>query len=362
MISVPTTLVLGAGASVEFGYPAGKKLNEIIADKLLLEGENYPLKNDERKAKHDAELIYLLTELGFDQEEISDFADKLSRSGASSIDNFIEDSRKERPNYYNLGRAIVAYVLTSFENKKQLRHRQNNWYQRLVNDMSRDCEFHTFFTQNRSLNIVTFNYDLSIEEYFFETLQNKYVKPWEETAELMKSIKIIHVHGTLCRPHWWTPKKAKSDAGYAYGDKERLDEEWIKKSMEGIVIPTVDKRSPVELLEEARALLYRSKRVIFLGFGYDDRNLQKLEIYSGNDLESHKNELFGYGYVTEKTIKQHEEEWERKSLVIGSCTGIADIVRERIENNYSKYGLKLIGSSGASDFLASNVDLTTNHV
>jgi hypothetical protein len=91
-----TTLVLGAGASCDVGYPSGKKLRERILTTI-----------DPRNGLCEAAL-----KAGFAEAEIVAFAEDLSAATNPTIDEFLE----QRPNLLNTGRFSIAHELTMYEN------------------------------------------------------------------------------------------------------------------------------------------------------------------------------------------------------------------------------------------------------
>jgi hypothetical protein len=75
MIKKKTVLILGAGASIPYGFPSGDALFEIICKNI---------KNENSKGTQ-----YLL-EAGFTLENILEFGEALFYSGKTSIDEFLE--------------------------------------------------------------------------------------------------------------------------------------------------------------------------------------------------------------------------------------------------------------------------------
>src|SRR4051794_13366991 len=99
MLKEKTVFVLGAGASVPFGFPSGAKLAELIC--------NFFLDNSDRQIKIP----------GFTLAEIQTFARSLRLSSAYSVDRFLE----HRPgDYVLLGKRVLAAILMAFENEPRL--------------------------------------------------------------------------------------------------------------------------------------------------------------------------------------------------------------------------------------------------
>lgn len=78
MITEPTVLVLGAGASKPYGFPSGKELKDLVCKRLY-----YDLATEFKQPGK------TLMEIGFTKEEIQTFRDALYFSGRSSVDAFL---------------------------------------------------------------------------------------------------------------------------------------------------------------------------------------------------------------------------------------------------------------------------------
>ena len=94
MITKSTVFVLGAGSSVDFGYPLGKSLVDIIIQDLGPENN----KNS----------ISLFNGFGFSEEELSLFREQLINSVFPSIDSFLEHRNEEER---NLGKIAIANAI-----------------------------------------------------------------------------------------------------------------------------------------------------------------------------------------------------------------------------------------------------------
>jgi len=95
MIENKTVLVLGAGASVPFGFPTGQGLKDQVCAQTL----QYP------------EKIQLLETLGFDKNKIARFRTALENSGRSSVDAFLE----YREDFLDIGKTAISATLLPFE-------------------------------------------------------------------------------------------------------------------------------------------------------------------------------------------------------------------------------------------------------
>jgi hypothetical protein len=113
MIEVPTVLVLGAGASMLFSFPSGRKLVALISD--MLNG--------------DSPTVQLLEKHGYEKKQTWEFRKNLVLSGCSSVDEFLE----YRTDFLDVGKEAIAAALLNFEQTANLFNvnKDNNWYQYL---------------------------------------------------------------------------------------------------------------------------------------------------------------------------------------------------------------------------------------
>lgn len=163
MISKPTVLVLGAGASAPFGFPTGAALGKKVLSGLLNKESN-----DYKSLRAICEITTGEVSEQFFEKSIDEFAAALRDSGKSSVDAFLE----HRPEYIVLGKAAIAQALIPSEERASLLPARD-WYGHLASALNTD--FDTY--QDNALSVVTFNYDRSLEHFLFTTLQNSYGKP-----------------------------------------------------------------------------------------------------------------------------------------------------------------------------------------
>ena len=117
--------------------------------------------------------------------------------------------------------------------------------------------------------MITFNYDRSIEHYFFTVLKSRSKKSEKECKTMLEAIPIIHVHGRLDALPW----EEESGRPYGSGDFQNVKEmsEQIK-----VIKKDIDKSSEFE--DAYDYYLSMAERIIFLGFGYHEANLRRLRI------------------------------------------------------------------------------------
>jgi len=242
-------LVLGAGASLAYNYPLGSDLRQRI------------LRLDESTAR-EAGIIRQSNEKD-DTLELTSFQLAFKRSQMYSIDAFLG----RRPDFVEVGKLCIAAILLKCENSKVLfaeRNDKDHWYQFLLNHFAkRDWEELTF----DDIAIISFNYDRSLQTFLFVTLQDVYKKSGRDIAKKLKSLRIVHVYGSLCSP-------LPGSSGYLEYDG-KVDIDKVDTAAKGlIVIP--EGRVDGDSLKQAREWLAAAQGICFLGFGFDETNVERL--------------------------------------------------------------------------------------
>jgi len=252
MITLPTVLVLGAGASADYDFPSGRSLMLQICNSL--------------DTREDVGFKKSLLDLGFERNEIGPFATELRFSMQPSVDAFLE----KRPEYMAIGKAALAGSLIPYENLSILlgRPEKPTWYEYLFNQMGASIDE---FKSNQ-ISFVTFNYDRSLEYFLYAALESSYGIGEERVVELLSSISIIHVYGQLGLPHY-----CLSENGRTYGSK--VTPEAIVKCVTEIKIISALADAETEEFKQAHELIDQAEILCFLGFGYNRTNVSRLQVY-----------------------------------------------------------------------------------
>ncbi len=255
MIEQETALILGAGASMPFGFPTGRELLDKVCGYLHF--------GDKMARRATA-----VEQLKFSTLEINEFRTALLRSGQNSVDAFLEHNKE----FEEIGKASIAEVLLTYEKTEQLfeRKRTENWYQLLFSAMFTNCLFEKF--GDNKLTIITYNYDRSLEHFLFTALKNSYhSKSDDDCIAQISKLKIYHLHGTLGKLPWQT-KDENLVVSYDLG---KISAKQVQIASQSIKI--IHESEKIESsYEQAHICLQTVKRVYFLGFGYHPTNLIRL--------------------------------------------------------------------------------------
>lgn len=323
MITVPTVLVLGAGASIPFGFPSGQTLVDIICHFLHPDGppdrECVPLWLHRPMGETVARLTATFT-----RKKITSFAEHLD--GEESIDAFLEHQTGD---FVDIGKGAIAATLLPFERERAIFYdfatrrleknflgeqhtvgMVNNWYQLLWRAL--DAPFEEF--QENKLRIITFNYDRSLEHYLFTRLKRR--NPDENVPECTTKMPLIaHIHGRLGYLPWQMPANMDRSKYVPYDaiareptrpeEKVELDTkkiEWFDAARTGIKV-IHEGSDETDELEQAREWIRQCKRLYFLGFGYHPSNIDRLKIESLNERKHIMGTIQGLSREREEALK-----------------------------------------------------------
>lgn len=258
MITIPTTLILGAGASQPFGYPIGR----------VLKGNVIHL-NDEYLHEH-----------GFTREQYREFTQHLKRSTINSVDAFIE----RFPQYRDIGTACIALALAmqEFENNLFSHHSEAgpSWYEILANALDDGISP----VRENKLSIVTFNYDRSLEYYLVEVLRHNRDIAVDAAIEQLSTIPMLHVYGSIGE----CPPQRAGSRPYATTN-ESIHRAIVERHFIRLM---PDVRKEHQIFQQACDLILQAKRVVFLGFGFDATNVQRLRAFEEKWPDSSRRETW----------------------------------------------------------------------
>ncbi len=296
MITRPTVLILGAGASCPFDLPSGKELFDSICTEL--------------KMPELSDIGMLLISCGYRSHDLTEFAECLLHSGLSSIDRFLEH---QEAGWVELGKHAIAASLLPRE-KPDLLFRDTvhnpNWLKTLFRCINGPVDT---FEQNE-LTVITYNYDRSVEQFLFTSLKSIYNLDDAHCASAIQKIPVIHLHGLL------SPIIGKPGTIVGYGEEISTlrvqgcarNIRIIHESIEGIAE-----------FDQAHKAIQDAEIIAFLGFGYNKTNLVRL--LSPNIRPGRRPDVFasvcGFGAAEIQAIKSYLDRYFGTGRVfVGSPT------------------------------------------
>lgn len=313
-MTLDTVFVVGAGASVPFGFPTGLQMKRSLSDPILPSDE---LRNVSRfyeaasEASRDPnakglwiwkELTNRRKKIGPQNMEVKSLSERRLRdirallsifmdSGEASIDAFIgcqpNDHLRPWADPLDIGRIAVAAVIGRAQSKylESLIDRKydpsratdgRNWIDWIFRNV-RDGEG----IEYGRVGFVTFNYDCVIEAELMRLFKGSYGSKFSNVRQrVSQAVPIVHVYGRL------DPKLSLLVSERPFSDLPLLD----KMSQEVRLIRNNQQRTGNQLdggidhqnLTMARNLIKKAKRLVFLGFGFDRINchdILQLDLY-----------------------------------------------------------------------------------
>jgi hypothetical protein len=286
-----TVLVLGAGASLPYGLPLGKGLlQKISAD--LPKDYNTPLSTGISTLYNDicSDPKFMASIQSMKLKEpyhaLIEFNQRLLESLPKSIDEFLSRNFENANDAFQvIGKRVIARAIASGETTPTSEYENTNddWYrylwQECLNANSRSYDE----VKSKRIRIISFNYDRSLEYYLGRKLAASYFAPpgtdfsiekvgkWaKEGFEAIESndFYITHPYGTL-------GSLTKIPYGWKNNDRDSGKEMALNIN----VISEVRKHSTD--FSKAQEWLQGAKKVVFLGFSYDETNMERLGLSSG---------------------------------------------------------------------------------
>jgi hypothetical protein len=255
VITIPTVLVLGAGASYPYGFPTAKGLKDLICHQFSAPGAEA------------SQLLSCRNPEGskFEPEEFSKFREAFLRSGQPSVDAFLA----RRSEFLDVGKLAIAYCLMPYEREEKLYDpdpkRGGDWYEYL--SVKLNSSFEEF--GEHKLSIITFNYDRSLEHYLLNSLMNLHGKTRDECAKALAQIPIVHVYGQLGEQPY--PQQGSQ----MYRPDQMKHPRYVETAAAGIRLYHEEAEAASA---SARELLSRAKQICFLGFSYNQFNVARLKL------------------------------------------------------------------------------------
>jgi len=332
MISKNTVLVLGAGASMDYGFPSGEELLQDIIN--ILDGS---LLSENKQAKQlaIASIAYKYYEMKKESKKynvtalfnaVKAFKERFIRSNTASIDDFIDQIPKDREELKVIGKILIILSISRREKENRLLYKNEKleqshryckelemthqggvislvrgWY----NHLWRKLYYGGDVIKNlKNLTIISFNYDRSLEQYLYLGLLGM-SKPDEECKRILNdNLFVHHVYGKLGNLLWQDKENDGATHNYASFDMKLFDQhasllrndpqpgeipnaytslngyDKMRKILVEIASIVDEIRTYTESTEETESIglvkqkLSQCEDLFFLGFGYHPENMK----------------------------------------------------------------------------------------
>lgn len=259
MITTPTTFIVGAGASCDYGLRTGPGLFK-QAQRLDPNSPVYQLIVQAQIAT---------------PVELNATLEDLRQHLAPSLDAFLESRQEEEDEQIRrIGRALIAGLIALDIDATRGAHLfgdpeqpNGDWLAVVIEQMRAGAAtWQKFAEGNRSVRFVTFNFDDLIELRLASALRAIYRGRISdgEVGEAMSSFPVIHLHGEL-------PPIPRTSMQYGDWGTHPDWINWLLVASENVRV-ILDKIEP-GLLRSARQAIDDAQVICFLGFAFATENL-----------------------------------------------------------------------------------------
>jgi len=290
-----TTLILGAGASMPYGFPSGNDLREYIL-------KYFPSK---------------LTDVTILRKSAGDMICKKFNDSGLTIDKFTQIHSQHSTNaedVVNFAKLSITDCLTQKEKESQFNEncllKGQDWYRAFIqNIFGKIRTYDEFINYCKNLTVVTFNYDRSFEYYLLKQMDAVFTEmSSREFQNKQLPIEVIHVYGSL-------------------GDFNQLEYRTIMVPSKGYsgFYNLIGDMNRTDQTEKIYTKILDSDQLFFLGFSYLKDNMEALGL---NDKHKFHWELRDNPKGGKINIK------EIRAKVFGTALGFSD---EKIDILNSEY-------------------------
>ena len=275
MFSNPTVIIVGAGASAEFGLPTGEGMHRSVVNETFETIQQGDTQADFFLASFWKFLMY--ENLHGQQTTYRQFVEVAKQSPSTSIDLFAYNN----PSHEEVAKLYSAWSIAKSQFDFELKQDHDfqreyyakisrspkwlspqigedhrlNWLAELVNQFVEGAQSSKDLEENK-LTFVTFNYDSIVEEAFVT-----FVRRLERFADAPDNAmpEVIHIHGRMDSP-----------------DVPNLNKNWILDQAKNIRFITETIVNPGSAVDRAIALLDEALHVYSVGFAFEPNNTKLL--------------------------------------------------------------------------------------
>jgi hypothetical protein len=267
-----TVIVLGAGASQEFGMPTGYELARSIRQAMDVRFKDgiTPVGSGDHQ-------LFAFVRSRFPSSGTLSSAALRIRDGvfhSNSIDDFL-DLHRDDPEINLLGKAAIVRCILQAERRSQLWtnpydgpafHPDNvaqTWIVRLMRMLTRGMHAADVEQVFRNLTFISFNYDRSLEYFLSNALVNSFGCSVEAAQKIVDRLTIIHPYGIVA-PLWGSGRVTP------FGSDGSFD--WAAQA--GDISTYTEQVADAKLVERMRAASADAQQLVFLGFGFHAQNMR----------------------------------------------------------------------------------------
>ena len=278
-----TTIVLGAGASKEAGFPTGSELKVTIAELLNIRYDEFGDKLISGSREIDRAFRIMAHETG--ERNINYFLkacwqirDAMPQS--ISIDNYL-DVHADDIITIVAGKLAIAKAILSSEKSSSFyfdprsnhmidfSHVENTWFNKFFQILTENCRLDSLSESLANVAVVSFNYDRCFEHFLFNAIQNYYrIKP-QKAANILNALSIYHPYGRVGSLPW-QKQEIPVEFGAEPNPRSLIH---ISQQIRTFTEGTDPKSSSIVGIRDS---IVHCQRLIFLGFAYHPMNMELL--------------------------------------------------------------------------------------
>lgn len=277
MLSKPTTFVLGAGASVDFGFPTGATLQSQVAQCLAV---------DDRRQFRDSVITEAILYYNQSEQRPNDFGQYINAANrivegmpvAGSIDNFLH-THSSNQYIVALGKLAIAHLILKSERDLKAATKSaagqmstllaterysKSWYSQFIRMLTTGTQSDKPADLLKNVRFVVFNYDRCLEQVLLLALMNYFGLDTGAAHKLLAEIEIVHPYGSLGSLTAGAPDHVQFGA-------DCIDLFSISQG-----IRTFTESVHGDTAEQAKQSIATADRLVFLGFGFLPQNMDLL--------------------------------------------------------------------------------------
>lgn len=292
MIRTDTALIVGAGAGCELQLPSGPELLSRVGQAF-----DFSRLGTEMQSRETAMVAGFLGKLwermGESRESFMAVAERIHTACkfARTVEGVMESHDHDKLVVAAV-KVAVTYFICQGEARSILRQSPriagdlpiqgaDSWVYQLSQLVTAGVPRSRVETCLDKLSVITFNYDRAFEHFLPFALETAFGMPLEEARALVgERLRLLRSAGTIGRLPWQPGAASPLDWGI------EVPENMEKQARQ--VRTTGDWQADGELLGAVRAALGASRRVCFLGFGFQPDNLAVLDgVALAPDAELH---------------------------------------------------------------------------